>query len=415
MTILTLINIGRRGFMYKYSLLLLASMSLFAADFSSKEKVLKVATSEFKKAVNLYRHKQYEEALAGFDRVLIGDEDDINAKIYYAMTLYKLGIYDEAKKEIEMLLKLDLSQQQKTHLAKLLEAVEEKTKRHFFNATLSLGVGYDDNIDLTTDARTTKYGGLTLINDTNKSDSVHGLASLSLSHRYHGDSFDVVSSLYSYNEFAHSHDGNDMNFLNLSTGILKELDKWSFMLPVGVNAAYLDGDAVAYNIYTNPTISYKVNSGVKTYMQVSYLDNTTKFSTGRDYTMLGANVGLVYAKSSFSTGFQVGFIDVNQKEDLRFDVEKDVLSASVFGKYFIYSKSFIAANVAYMQDKYIKLDRAMGYKREDDSLSAKLSLGRKIGQNALVELGYLYRKNDSNVNAYTYDKNIYTVEYKYKF
>ena len=375
----------------------------------------KISLSEFQKAINQYHNKEYEEALVGFDRVLIDDENNLDAKIYYAMTLYKLGIYDEAKKTVQEILKRDLSKDQKRKIDTLLKAIETKTKRHFFTTIFSIGAGYDDNINLNTDELYTQYAGRTLQNDTKKSKSSYGLASLLISHRYHGNSIDVVTSLYSYNEFAHTHNENNMNFLNLSTSVIKSINDWTFSLPMGVNGAYLDGKAVAYNLYTNPTISYRISNNLKTHLETSYLNNDTKFMSGRDYTLKGVHIGLTYKNRRLKTGLQVGFDDVDQKRDLRFDVEKDVVSASVFEKYFIFSSTFIAANVGYLQESYKKLDQNMGYRRSDDILNAGLSLGQQIGQNSLMELGYAHKKNDSNVNAYSYDKNIYTIEYKYRF
>jgi len=406
--------------MYKYSLLLLGVMGLLNADFSrialEKQAISRQVDSlEYQKALGYYHDKQYEEALAGFDRVLIDDAYNLNAKIYYAKTLYHLSIYGEAEKVLKEVLKTDLYAREKAQIEKLLEAVEAKTKRDFFTTMLSLGAGYDDNINLTTDARETQYGGLTLINDTNKSNSTYGLASLSLSYRHHAESVDIVSSFYSYNEFAHSSKGNDLNYLNFSTGILKNIDNWSFLLPVGINGSYLDGSHIGYNLYANPMATYAFSKHTKSYIQISYIDNTTKFMAGRDYTMLGANVGVTYAKSEYKAGFYVGIADVNQKEDVRFDVEKDVLSASVFGKYFLFSRSFIATKLAWTQENYKVLDVAMGYKREDDTFSTGLTLGKYIGQNSLVQMDYMHRKNNSNVNAYSYDKNIYSIQYKYKF
>lgn len=377
--------------------------------------VEKASPSELQQAISQYRNGQYEEALAGFDRVLIDDENNLDANIYYAMTLYKLGIYDEAKKRIKGILKRDLSKDQESKLSTLLDRIEAKTKRNFFTTTFSIGAGYDDNINLNTDKPETKYGGKILLNDTNKTRSAYGLATLFISHRYHGESVDIVSSLYSYNEFAHTYSENNMNFLNLSTALIKNIDDWSFSLPLGANGAYLDGNAVAYNLYTNPTVSYRVSNTLKTYFETSYLDNTTKFASDRDYTVRGVHVGLHHIKDRLKTALRVGFEGVKQKRDLRFDVEKDVLSASLFEKYFIFSRSFVALSASYMRDKYKKMDQAMGYKREDKIWDAGVLAGHQVGKNSLVELKYMHRRDKSNINTYSYDKNNYTVEYKISF
>lgn len=366
-------------------------------------------------AITLYNAKRYEEALMAFDMILIDTPNDINAKIYYAKTLYKLSLFKEAKKELELLLNTPLNAQTKKELQNYLTSIKRKQKKHFFNTIVGVGVGHDDNINLTTDAKTTQYGPYTLINDTNKTDSTYGLASLSLSHRYMGQFFDLYSSLYSYNEFAHVAEGNDLNFIDMSSSAVKNYKNFSIALPLGFNASYLDGEDIGYNLYTNPSITYAVNKALKTFVQASFIDNSTKFAEHRDYQAVSGGLGIRYNQDNFQGALGVNIQNFTAKEDLRFDISKDVVRYLAYGKYYILKGFYIGANLSFTNDTYSDLDEVMGYKREDEILRYGLSTGKTIGQNALLNLKYQYTENDSNINAYAYEKNNYTVECKYKF
>ncbi len=378
---------------------------------------LKLGTglNKYQKAITLYNAKKYEEALMEFDMILIDTPNDLNAQIYYAKTLYKLSLFKEAKKEFKLLLQTPLDNHTKKEIQSYLTNIEKMRKRSFFNASVEIGIGHDDNINLTTNSKTTHYGPYTLINDTNKTDSTYGMASLSLAHRYIGNFFNIYSSLYNYNEFAHTADGNDLNFVDISSGIGKSYKNFTLFLPIGFNISYLDGDKIGYNLYTNPNLTYTINKALKAYVQTSYLNNTTKFSKNRDYSAVGGGFGIRYNIDKFKSVIGVNIQNFTAKKDLRFDINKEVLSTFANGKYYFTKRFYAGANLYFKKDSYSDLDEVMGYKREDKIVRYGLFTGQDISKNTMLNLQYQHTKNDSNVNAFSYEKNNYAVEYKYKF
>jgi len=370
---------------------------------------------EYQQAITLYQNKDYEEALAAFDRILIVDENHVGAAFYYAKTLYRLGLFSESKKAFHRLSAKKLTQKQKFERAVYFKALKAKEKTHTFNGAFSIGLGYDDNINLTTADEFTQYGPITLINNREKSDSVFGLASLTLRHRYETNSFAIVSRFYSYHEFLHSEDGNDLNYFDFSTGVLKKYQNFSLFMPIGFNSSYLEGENIGYNFYTNPTLSYHINKQLKTFTQVSFLDNRTRYIDGKDYQMFGGNVGMNYHAKRYATGVRIGLQTYDAASNVRFDVDKDVMTLASFARYFLTSKRYLAANVAWQNSRYNLQDDVMGYKREDDDYRLGFSFSQGLGDNAQLNLSYQYRNNRSNINAYSYEKNILSAAYKYKF
>lgn len=375
-----------------------------------KKQIIK-EKSAYEKGIEFYDAKEYEEALMLFDRALIDDENDMDARKSYAKTLYKLSLFKEAKKEFLSLQNISFDREVESYL----NQIKRKERKHFFNTAISLGAGFDDNINLTTDANTTEYGPLTLINNTSKTDSIYGLATLSLTHLYKGELFNLNSSLYSYNELIHSAKGNDLNFLDVSSAASKRYGSFLISLPLGFNTSYLDGSHIGYNIYTNPSLTYNISKTFKTYMSVSFLDNTTKFAKSRDYISFGSSAGLRYGTKRFQSVFMANLQRYDAKKDLRYDISKDMAFAMVQGKYYLFSSIYLGANLSFKKDKYRDLDEVMGYKREDDTFAYGALLGKSITQDASVHLRYKHTKNSSNVNAYSYKKNTFAFECKYRF
>ncbi len=374
-----------------------------------------IPPNKLQKATAFYNAKRYEEALMAFDRILIENPRDTRAKFYYATTLYRLTLYKEARDEFNQLLNLPLEDSSKKEVKKYLIALDKKQKRHFFNSWIGFGVGYDDNINLNTVDKTIKYGSLILNNDTNKTNSTYALASFSLSHRYKADTFNLYTTFYTYNEFFHSVNGNDLNFFDLSTAIVKKYKKFIFSLPIGFNSSYIDAKTVGYNLYTSPTISYLFSKKLNMYTQISFLDNTTKIVKNRDHKLLGGGVGIRYNGNKFLGQIGASLQNVTAKNDVRLDVSRDDFRYFAYGKYYIFTTLYLGANLSLENSKYNNLDTVMGYKREDDRFSSSLIIGKEIYKSVLLNLRYQYTKNDSNINTYSYQTNNYMLECKYKF
>ncbi len=380
---------------------------------STPDKVVDAPINDYQQGIAYYQKASYEEALCAFDRAMIENENDTAAHIMYARTLYKLGLYKEARGEFHKLLAEGLPAQTNKHIRYYLSLIEENTKRHFLTATFLLGAGYDDNINLTTDDKETQYGALMLTNDTDKTSSSFGIASLSLAHKYKGNDFDVLSNLYLYNELAHSAKGNDLNYINVSTGVMKRLEKFSFFFPLGANTSFLDGKNVGYNYFTAPSIAYH-DRHWHSDVQMTLLDNTSKYLKGKDYRLYGTTLGSSYHDRGFQGGMEMGYQAYRAKESLRFDVDKLLMFAAISSQYFILRDTYVGANMRYQKEQYTKEDSVLGYKRADDSVQAGVSLAQKIGQKSLLSLQYMHRENDSNVNAYSYKKNTMALEYSYQ-
>ncbi len=371
-------------------------------------------SDDYQEGVAYFQNGAYEEALIRFDRVLIDEPDNLDASLMYAKSLYRLKLYGDAKDAFASLLKRPLNANQKHLVKRYLAKIDAKRRRSFLDGVVSIGVGYDDNIGLACKRKTTRYGGLELQNDTDKKHSTFGIVSLALSHRYRFDSFDWVSRLYSYNEVAHSVKGNNLNYLDLSTGLLKQSGNTMSQLPVGANISYLEGDEIAHNFYLAPKFGYHWSDQGYGYIGGSYLLNRTKYADDRDYSMRGIACGLSQSFQRLQAGVEIGVDTYDPKEDVRYDIDRKAVRAEGYLKYVINRRWFVQSNLAYMDERYNDLDANVGYKRKDRLKNVALKIGVLPWQNGWLSLDVARKINDSNINAYSYDKNLYAMQYHYR-
>ena len=380
----------------------------------------KISTPEkqkniYKQALTYYNGKAYEDALVLFDRILIETPTNANAKYYYAKTLYKLGFLQESAKSFSELKKINLNTKVEKSINTYLKDIEHKTKRNFFTATLSYGIGHDDNINLNTDKSFTQYGPYLLQNDTNKTKSSYGILSLNISHHYKAKSFDLISNLYTYNELAHSAKGNDLNYIDMSSAIMKNKNNFTWMLPIGYNRIYLDDKLISYNFYTHPSIRYTITKKLNTTFFANYTDNHTKYAPDRDYHILGGGIGIRYKSKKSTSLFNINLQRYTKKESTRYDINKNQIDYMLWEEYQIFNTLYLGTNVAYSTHDYRDLDPVMGYKRKDKRTLYALWIRKSVDKKTAIKAEFQHTINSSDINLYSYHKNNYTINYQHIF
>ena len=380
-----------------------------------QQKVTTQAPSLWQQALYFYRHGSYEEALALFDRILIENPDLQKAKLYYAKTLFKLKLYREAKNEFLALKQHSLTSDEQKEISRYLNAIDKQNRQKLFQTTLTLGVGFDDNINLTTDRAYTQYGPYLLKNDTNKTESSYAIAALLLSHTYKTPEYTLNTNLYSYNELLHSAEGNDLNFVDLSSGLYKQIAAFNLGIRAGANSIYLDGKHISYDLYTVPSVTYALSKQLQIKLSAGYTNNHTEFADDRDYRRYDTGAQIVYTKEQLTFLSSYQLMRYKAKEEKRYDISKDLSIYTLYMKYRLFKMTDIACKISYEAHRFSTIDPLLGYAREDDKKRLKLTAGRSLSKKATLFINYEHTDSDSNINVYTYTKNLYTVLFQYRF
>jgi len=367
--------------------------------------------SLFSRAIQLYRHNSLEEALVLFDRILIEEPENDYARNYYAKTLMKLGFYDDAEREFQKVHDTAL----KNESCRYLRQIAIHRSKAPYKSWFAVGLGYDDNINLTTDKNTTQYGPYLLQNDTHKTKSSYATAAFALSHTKKVKDLTLYTTLYSYNELLHSATGNNLNFFDLSTSLIKKYHRFSLVAPVGANIAWLDGKQVSRNIYTAPAILYQASRHLQLKTSLLLNDNHTAFAKNRDYLLIGGGAGIRYKKERWQASADTGIQRYDAKEHIRYDIAKNLFQGRLSAGYNFKKQYRLALVMGYEAHRFTRRDPVMGYKRRDTKSYYALSLTRNINPKKSVTATYRYTDNRSNINTYSYTKNNYTLTYKQHF
>ena len=358
----------------------------------------------------------YETALLAFERVLFIDPDASRIKLEIARCHLRLGFKEMAKQYFREVLATKPPEPVWRNIEKYLAAIEQQEKRHLFTGTLTMGINFDDNVYLApaSDILSLGTGEIVLTGDSaiSQDDTVLTTTAL-LNHIYRFDEPTVTwkSTFTNYNAFYESYHDLDINYYSLTSGPVWKTDH--FMWNNYAIAKHID---VEYERYLNAfgfgtllTLPFSQQGLVS--FGARFEDKENHPYPSRDAGNLSLNVNPVFT------------IGPNRLSVLFFK-EKENADAHVYsydrtGWLLHYERVFpwglsAFAGIGYQQTDYDAADPLFLVARSDTVQELKGGISKLLWQsettrtNLSAQLAYTYLDSDSNMDLYTYRKNLAT-------
>ncbi len=355
-----------------------------------------------------------EEAVMAYERVLMIDPNAQRVKLELARAYLRLGSREVAKQYFKEVLATNPPEQVWKNIETFLAAIEASEQKHFINGTFTYGHAWDDNARLAPVSDRVSAGlfefQLTGANATPQHDQIN-TGTLVLNHIYKNENYPFLwkTSATSYNALYQSLHDLDINYLGLTTGPLFQQDGYSW--DVQLLGTYID---VEHDRYQS---SFGAASSVTTFFSKNLLGSLSIKAEGKkNYVDSGRD-----ALNLLLTAGPILVVDEN-RVSLLFTKEKEnaddeVNSYSRFGWKLRYDRSlpldFAAfAGVGYTMTDYDAKHPFFGVYRSDDVQELTAGLSRLLWQDAakrqalIVQLSHTYTNSDSNIDLYTYRKNV---------
>jgi len=351
------------------------------------------------------------EAMSAYERVVMLDENNTNARVALFKIYQKSSRNELAKEMRKELRNYQLTPAQRSSLDLL-----KGTNIHSFKAKATLGIGYDSNInvsatgsDLDDYYNTTGISGekSTLFSRLNGSLSYINEIEEKGAWYLRGD----AKLYYQNNSDAHYY---DMFVGSLEAGVGYTGDGYTFYLPLGYdNVNYLDVGLLS-QVRVSPTLnitlneSYILNLNAK-YATRSYPKDRYK---GMGDSSKGAGVGLYYLFNKNYAYVKADYGDFSSKENIHNAyIDKSMLTLSIGVNYAL--STWLVARVDYRYrkgsyDDTIDVNSAAETtSRSDDYNQIELKLSHYFAGNYEVFISDRYAKNSSNYLPAEYTKNIF--------
>lgn len=369
----------------------------------------------------------YEEALSSFERVLIFDENHLRSRLELGRVYLALDMKSEARVEFEKVLSSNPPKEVRENIKKLLKKIEISEKRNFLRGYLSVGFGYDSNVNSSpVEESLSQYmvGEYNLDEDSieqdGELDDSYHKEMLNLTHIYdfkdRGGYF-LDSSLLVYNQGFFSEDDYNILYLNAKSGVGFSKDRYRASIPIEFGKLIYGGDELLYTIGVAPKFSTQINSTLSMQGRLKYQKkkHDSKADSGRDSEV--KEMGFGFSKIVFKDRVSANYTFSNESKDSNSDdkfVDRDSHNINISYLKKLYSIDML---LSYIYRKYLYDDLATkkGYNREDNQQNFYISLSKEIYDLGSVSLGYSYTNSSSNYTPSDYDKSIYSINYNINF
>ena len=370
----------------------------------------------------------FDNALSAYDRVLIRDESNIEARLHSALIYQKSGNLSLLKVELESL-KNDnrLSKSEKEAVTSMLKSLDEREKEnkgYGFYGSLSLGFGYESNPKKEYLKDTELCLGVNFcfpVKAAPKEPSYSTTTSVNVGYK------DSVNSVYDYDvgiNFISKHynkprkdDFDNLNMLNMSLDngfLISE----SFKINVLFSYDYLNSKQNSYlNTYTMGVssdfdISDILNLGLgysishNSYIQKIDKDN----NTNQRSLYLNGRLFLDRLMTFFR-------ISLNNEKSTRFadsTDNHDEISTNIGFIYILNQHFMLRANAAYSVSDY---DRKLFsiLKRKDTDYRANVGFDYKINKSNAITFTTGFAQKNSTIEMKSYKNYSTNIIYRYSF
>ena len=382
-----------------------------------------------------YQTKDYEKASAAFERVDMVSSNNLRAKLELSQSYLMLGLYSEAATGFNEVLKNNIPDNVRSNIKQKIDYIESLESKGNFYGSIALGYTYDNNINNITDTKifdTLKYKNL-VVTDRKYSDSYLS-SMLNANYNYN------INSEYSLN--------NSINLIEQKYS--KDDERYSAATATGISKENKkELQFVSYNLqlsksYKNSLVSIgtdlsdiKVSSddylnmyGINLSYQKRYLSNIAFFSilkvskklyekvTNKNLNSINYQVVIGQSVPTNKYGaYSLIYLNMQEKR-----IVDDPNAPNKYTNGLILSNRYkisdkLSTNFLYLYNHIEEQSRDASFGIIRDDLLTTLSFGvdYKINKTNIITSNIKQIDNESSINIYSYDKNVFDLFYKKLF
>ncbi len=357
---------------------------------------------------------RFEEAIMAYERVLLADPEAQRVKLELARAYMQMGSREVAKQYFKEVLATNPPEQVWKNIEKFLASIEESEQKHFINGTFTLGHAWDDNARSAPVSDRISAGlfefQLTGQSASPQSDQINN-TTLVLNHIYKNEEYPFMwkTAATSYNSLYQSLYDLDINYLGLTSGPVFQQDTFIWDVQALVSHIDVEHDRYQGAFGAASSLTYFFSKNIMGTIGIKAEEKNNYDDPDKDALnlMLSAGPVLLIDQNRLSLLFS--------KENENAD--NAVNSYNRFGWKLRYDRSlpydFAAfASLGYTVTDYDAQHPFFSVYRSDDIQELTAGVSRLLWQDTaknqalIMQLAHTYTNSESNIDLYTYRKNV---------
>lgn len=342
-------------------------------------------------------------------------------RLELAMSYFKLGKYDEARREIEIVRAAKPPEAVQKNMDKLLAAIEQETKKLFWNVRFSQGIMYDTNVSAGPNERELKVSGGTLTIDTDSKKIRDEALVTSLQGNVLYDfgrkqNFMWNTEVIFYNSAYQTYSKYNFMMVDINTGPWWVGRRDIIKAPVGYREQYYGSERLSNIIHVDPSYEHYFSQYFSLRALYSY---NKEFFYNEDNSSLENNTQVYELSPSIYLGNRRHIISGALGHEHR-DADARRFCYSAWYYALSYFTRFSTNTELFFRYKWIEKnyrDKPLLYTqdREDRRHTITAVVNQEFYKNFFASLAFYYADNHSNASLYEFDKATYTINVGFRF
>ncbi|MEW6673505.1 MAG: surface lipoprotein assembly modifier [Thermodesulfobacteriota bacterium] len=358
-------------------------------------------------------------AVEKFQKMLGIDPSLHRVRLELASVYFTLGRYEDARKELQLVIEANPPPAVKSNIDKMVTAIDESTRKFFWNTRLSTGYMWDDNITSGPDPGIYNLPGGSSFRPAPTSAKLSDQASVTsfagnllydLGEKQ-GLMWNTAASAYfkSYSDYSEF----DYLAMDVNTGPWWSARQSIFKIPAGYTHTEYGSDRLSYILHIDPSYEYFFNKYIS--LRGSYLYKDERFyqkSRADNFDNISQIVELaptVYLDNrrhivSASLGY-----DLHDAENDAFSYSAPIAGISYFTRFPTRTELYLGYQWTRREYDDSQPFPYNGRKREDARHFFTGVLSQVIFKHFNLSYAFTYTDNDSNLALNDWDRTTHTV------
>ncbi|MEF3192351.1 MAG: tetratricopeptide repeat protein [Campylobacterales bacterium] len=358
-----------------------------------------------------FEAKDYDSAIAAYERVLIVEPENVLARFEMARSLMESGQDKEAIAEFEELRELPLPEDYRKVVNTYLEALVARQQKHFITGLVMAGIQYDNNLN----------SGNNKTASTPKSDySYTGIAYLAHTYspqgKVKGLFWNSSAMIYQQQYAKSSNQSNDVRMLQLTSGPQWKGIKANISFPFEYSYLWIGEGSFYHTFAVGPKITFPMESRtIDLAAKITQKDHLRHPSYGK---MSERDSYLVDASLSLQQILMDGSIIINGSIAWQHEACREGYAPMVDQNNYTLTAGLTymaTAALSVSASESLKYSRYFNDAREDYNNATTLSATWKMTKSLSVVANTTYTANNSTIMNYDYTKTVASASLMYLF
>lgn len=353
--------------------------------------------------------RQYDAAVAAFDRVLMLNPKHTRTHLELARLYFERQQLTLAQMELDLVLNEQLPNDVRDIATTFKRKIDDQISPHRFGGAVIVGGGYDSNANNDIGTKEFILPSLNLpLSGTKEEKDGYGFATFVLNHSYdfgERGGWSLEDALVSYDKLYFTSHKNDLALFALSSAPTWSEAKTTITFPITFDRVYIDKKGYLTNVGAGVKTSYLIDPR-------SQIEGGYSFKRGYYHEeahdvnvhLLFANYRQILGENLFALSIHTSYGINKEVEPVRTDVQNTEWRYGVD-----LSKEFtktLHGQLGFTRTStdYDDTDTLFLTKRHDDKNQCELSLDYTLQKNIALGMSVQYSDTHSNHDPYDYDK-----------